>query len=301
MPKKSRGNKGGSKREEDIKEMDVSELVAKLQSDGSRKDGEHDGGVDIVPPPSGRVKGRKNKRGKKKTDTGAGEEKKPAEEGVEEAASDSSFVMVEEATGLHDTSDEDDVAPEEEHADEVEEAGENAEGEEATEEGPKKMSKSKLRRLRQKEKERLHGAPRRTKENDDVKEGVEGIEEQLDDDPLASESEDEGPASAEGVERKPKRTRREPQPFTWSDCKWMLYVLPIIVLLVMLKMGEEAYQEMGGWSLGDQEEDYYQVLNVDPKARHGEIRNAYRNLAMKWHPDKNPDCESCLARFQSVA
>ncbi|KAF4687300.1 hypothetical protein FOZ63_004548, partial [Perkinsus olseni] len=229
MPKKSRGNKGGSKREEDIKEMDVSELVAKLQSDGSREDGEHDGGVDIVPPPSGRVKGRKNKRGKKKTDTGAGEEQKSAEEGVEEAASDSSFVMVEEAAGLHATSDEDDVAPEEEHADEVEEAGENAEGdhaEEATEEGPKKMSKSKQRRLRQKEKERLHGAPRRAKENDDVKEGAEGTEDQLDDEALASDSEDEGPASAEGVERKPKRTRRGPQPFTWSDCKWMLYVLP---------------------------------------------------------------------------
>ncbi|EER12849.1 hypothetical protein Pmar_PMAR026654, partial [Perkinsus marinus ATCC 50983] len=53
--------------------------------------------------------------------------------------------------------------------------------EESVEEGPKKMSKSKQRRLRQKEKERLHGASRRVKEKEDTKLGQEGSQEPSDD------------------------------------------------------------------------------------------------------------------------
>jgi len=49
-------------------------------------------------------------------------------------------------------------------------------------------------------------------------------------------------------------------------------------------------------------EDYYQVLGVDKKATADEIKKAYRKLAVKWHPDKNPNNKAAAEeKFKKIS
>ena len=47
--------------------------------------------------------------------------------------------------------------------------------------------------------------------------------------------------------------------------------------------------------------DYYQLLGVERDAENDVLKKAYRKLAVKYHPDKNPGDTTAEAKFKEVS
>ncbi len=49
------------------------------------------------------------------------------------------------------------------------------------------------------------------------------------------------------------------------------------------------------------QKNYYEILGVGPEAPPGEIKKAYRALALQFHPDRNPGDKAAEARFKEIS
>ena len=45
---------------------------------------------------------------------------------------------------------------------------------------------------------------------------------------------------------------------------------------------------------------YYETLSVTRTANDGELKTAFRKLAMQWHPDRNPGDKDCEHKFKEI-
>ena len=72
------------------------------------------------------------------------------------------------------------------------------------------------------------------------------------------------------------------------------------VRLINRETRRPAAARQGDSRMKTQQKDYYAILGITQDATMAEIKKAYRRLARKHHPDKNPDDPHAAERFRDL-
>lgn len=76
----------------------------------------------------------------------------------------------------------------------------------------------------------------------------------------------------------------------------------VVAMIAIVFMGEQFNADGEKQSaLKLEGQDHYKVLGVDKQADTKAIKKSYRKLALKWHPDKNPDCNDCKDKMGAIS
>lgn len=76
-------------------------------------------------------------------------------------------------------------------------------------------------------------------------------------------------------------------------------MLIALILLGVLNYQKDIYTRLSKFKIVSNV-DYYEVLEISRSASDAELKNQYKKLVMKYHPDKNPNCHSCKEKFTKV-
>ncbi len=82
---------------------------------------------------------------------------------------------------------------------------------------------------------------------------------------------------------------------------WMIMAVIIIMLfgVAFLKFGENIWYVQSVYDL--EKIDYYNVLDIKRDATVRDIKRAHRQMVLKWHPDKNPECgDECVTKMAKI-
>lgn len=112
-------------------------------------------------------------------------------------------------------------------------------------------------------------------------------------------------AAAVPTKRKVER-EKDGAPFAEAAAQWFSEfkvpcgLLAIFVLTCAIIAGGEGYSSSDARAR-ELVDDYYGTLGVTRDADAADVKRAYKTLAKRWHPDKNPNCSSCQDAFSKIA